>query len=242
MERRMKTAAPFSLRPSHMPPLPFRLELRPPFLIIRFDADHRTLGWSLTKPGFASARDVAWLEVRDADLGPHVDPLGFMRAKLSAEGLDDAAAFMTAREIARHHIAQSRVGRAIVTCVTTVGLTNGERVGERRWAHDCVAGTINTLVHISHALSAGAFVESISLATQARTAAIMDTNKLRDGPAITGTGTDCIIIAAPQMGVPETCAGLHTELGEAIGSAVYDATYAGAVEWSAEFHSKARQP
>lgn len=235
----MKTAAPFSSRRSHMPPLPFRLELRPPFLIVRFDADHRTLGWSLTKPGFAATRAVVWLEVRDADLGPHVDPLDFMRTKLSSQGLDDAAAFMTAREIARHHVAQSRVGRADVACVTTVGLTNGERVGERRGAHDCVAGTINTLVHVSHALAPGAFVEAISIATQARTAAIMETNKLRDGPTITGTGTDCIIVAAPEIGAPETCAGLHTELGEAIGAAVYDATHAGAVEWSEEmkFHA-----
>ncbi|WP_051134339.1 adenosylcobinamide amidohydrolase [Methylocystis sp. ATCC 49242] len=214
--------------------LPFRLELRHPLLIVRFEAEQRILGWSLTKPGFARTRDVVWLEVRDADLGPHVDPLDFVRTKLSAQELDDAAAFMTAREIARHHMAQSRIGTAIVTCVTTVGLTNGEKVGERRGSHDCVAGTINTLVHVSHALSPGAFVESISIATQSRTAAIMDTNKLRDGLTITGTGTDCIIVAAPEIDAPETRAGLHTDLGEAIGAAVYDATYAGAAEWSVE--------
>jgi adenosylcobinamide amidohydrolase len=223
-------------------PSPFRLELRPPFLIVRFDTDCQILGWSLTKPGFATTRDVAWLEVRDADLGPHIDPLDFLRRKLSAEGLDDAAAFMTAREIARHHVAQSRVGHGAVACVTTVGLTNGERVGERRWSHDYVAGTINTLVHVSHSLSAGAFVEAISIATQARTAAIIDTNKLREGPTITGTGTDCIIVAAPQTGSPETCAGLHTDLGEAIGAAVYEATYAGAAEWSAEVNTTACGP
>lgn len=215
-----------------MKSLPFRLDLRHPLLTVRFESEQRILGWSLTKPGFATTRDVVWLEVRDADLGPHVDPLDFVRTKLSAQELDDAAAFMTAREIARHHIAQSRIGSAIVTCVTTVGLTNGEKIGERRGSHDCVAGTINMLVHVSHALSSGAFVESISIATQARTAAIMETNKLREGPAITGTGTDCIIVAAPVTGSAETCAGLHTELGEAIGAAVYDATFAGAVEWS----------
>jgi adenosylcobinamide amidohydrolase len=221
-------------------PLPFRLELRPPFLIVRFDDEQRTLGWSLTKPGFGAARDVVWIEVRDADLGPHVDPVDFVRTKLSAKGLDHAAAFMTAREIDRHHVAQSRVGVAVVTCITTVGLANGEKVRERRLSHDRVAGPINTLVHVSRALSPGAFVESISIATQARTAAIMDTNKLRDGPGITGTGTDCIIIAAPVAGAAATCAGLHTELGEAIGAAVYDATYAGAAEWSAEVKSKAK--
>lgn len=221
-----------------MKALPFRLDLRPPFLLVRFEAEQRTLGWSLTKPGFAAARDVVWLEVRDADLGPDVDAGDFVRARLASQGLEDAAAFMTAREIARHHVAQSQVGGAVVTCVTTVGLTNGGKVGERRRAHDCVAGTINTLVHVSHALSPGAFVEAVSIAKQARTAAIMDTNGLRDGPTITGAGTDCVIIAAPSDGAPETCAGLHTEIGEAIGAAVHDATYAGAAEWSREVAAK----
>lgn len=213
---------------------PFRLDLAPPFLIVRFENRQRTLGWSITKPGFAWTREVVWLEVRDDDLGIHVDPLDFVRARLAPRGLADAAAFVTSREIARHHLARSRVGGAIVTCLTTVGLTNGEWVGTRRGRRDSAIGTINTLVHVSRPLSVGAFVEAVSIATQARTAAIMKTNDLRDGPAITGTGTDCILVAAPEGDAPETCAGLHTDLGEAIGVAVYDATYAGATEWSAE--------
>jgi len=47
---------------------------------------------------------------------------------------------------------------------------------------------------------------------------------LRDGPAITGAGAGCILIAAPEGDAPRACAGLHTELGEAIGAAFYDAT------------------
>ncbi len=67
----------------------------------------------------------------------------------------------------------------------------------------------------------------------------METNPLRNGPAITGTGTDCILIAAPEGDAPETCVGLHTAPGEAIGAAVYNATYAGAIEWIAEFEPSA---
>jgi adenosylcobinamide amidohydrolase len=213
---------------------PFRPALEPPFLIVRFEKPQQTLGWSITKPGFASAAEVVWLEVRDDDLAIHVDPVDFALAKLSSRGLTDAAVFMTSREIRCHHVAQSRIGVVTVTCLTTVGLSNGEKVGKRGKLKTSAVGTINTLVHVSRPLSAGAFVESISIATQARTAAIMETNELRDGPAITGTGTDCILVAAPQGDALETCAGLHTDLGEAIGAAVYDATYAGAAEWSAE--------
>jgi adenosylcobinamide amidohydrolase len=217
-----------------MTELPFRLDLEPPFLIVRFENTQRTLGWSITMPGFASAREVVWLEVRDDDLAIHIDPVDFVGAKLLSRGLTDAAAFMTSREIQRHHIAQSRIGVATATCLTTVGLSNGEKVGKRHRQETSAVGTVNTLVHVSRPLSAGAFVESVSIATQARTAAIMETNDLRDGPAITGTGTDCILIMAPEGDAPETCAGLHTDLGEAIGAAVYDATHAGATEWSAE--------
>ncbi len=213
---------------------PFRLAVERPFLIVRFEKPRRMLGWSITKPGFASAIEVVWLEVRDDDLAIHVDPVDFVRARLSPRGLADAAAFMTSREIQRHHVAQSRIGLVTVTCLTTVGLSNGEKVGKRHRRHTSAVGTVNTLVHVSRPLSDGAFVESVSIATQARTAAIIKTNDLRDGPAITGTGTDCILIVAPEGDAPETCAGLHTDLGEAIGAAVYGATYAGATEWSAE--------
>jgi adenosylcobinamide amidohydrolase len=93
-------------------------------------------------------------------------------------------------------------------------------------------GTINALVHVSKPLTAGAFVESISIASEARTAAILATDNLRTGPAMTGTGTDCIVIAAPEGDNPERFAGLHTDLGEAIGAAVYAAIEEGARTWS----------
>ncbi len=153
---------------------PFELNCAPPLLVIRFKTPQKILGWSLTKPGFASTREIVWFEVRDGDLPLHVDPVAFLKQKLSASGFDDAAAFMTSREIRRHHVAQSRVGGVVATCVATVGLSNGERVGARRRPGPAAIGTINMLVHVSRPLSAGAFVEAISIATEARTAAILD--------------------------------------------------------------------
>lgn len=212
--------------------LPFKLESEPPLLIVRFQEPQNLLGWSITKPGFASAREIVWLEVRDDDLPLHIDPLAFLRQKLSSCDLADAAAFMTSRDIRRHHVAQSRVGGVVATCVTTVGLSNGERIGFRRKESVSTVGTINTLAHLSCSLSTGAFVEAVSIATEARTAAILETSHLREGPRVTGTGTDCIIIAAPKGEREESRAGLHTDLGQAIGSAVYEATYEGAEAWS----------
>jgi adenosylcobinamide amidohydrolase len=212
----------------------FMLELEPPYLIARFGSVHRTLGWSITRPGFGLAREVVWIEVRDADLPLHVDPLTFVKEKLASLDAVDAAVFLTAREIRRHHFALTTIDLISAACLTTVGLTNGEKVGSRQPSTRKAVGTINTLVHVSRPMSDAAFVEAISIATQARTAAIIETNALRKGPAITGTGTDCILVAAPTVGITEECSGLHTNLGEAIGRAVYEATLAGAREWSVE--------
>ncbi len=232
------TGAPQIFWPSgrKMTEAPFHLHLEPPYLIVDFGQAQRTLGWSITLPGFGSTQKVVWMEVRDSDLPPHIDPVSFVDARLSARGLTEVAVFLTSREIRCHHLARSRIGPFAVTCLTTVGLSNGERVGARQRTTPKAVGTINTLVHVSHALSDGAFVESVSIATQARTAAVVETNSLRDAPSITGTGTDCILVAAPKDGTSEYCAGLHTDLGQAIGAAVYEATLAGVQEWSGLRH------
>jgi adenosylcobinamide amidohydrolase len=215
--------------------LPFTLACEPPFLIVEFDATQKTLGWSVTRPGFAAARQIAWLEVRNEDLPRNVDPLLLLRKKLHARDLDEAVAFMTSRDIRQYRVAQSRVGDVTATCVATVGLSNGEHVGKRRQRAVEAVGTINAFVHVSKPLTVGAFVESISIATEARTAAIVATGDLRTGPSMTGTGTDCIVIAAPEGDNPERYAGLHTELGQAIGAAAYAAVEEGAKTWSRDF-------
>ncbi|MFO1167956.1 MAG: adenosylcobinamide amidohydrolase [Rhodoblastus sp.] len=204
-----------------------------PWLIVCLPARCMTLGWSLARPGFVETSTIAWLEVRNADLTPDVDPLALLRNRLTARGLDDAVAFMTARDVRRHHVAQRRTEQVEACCVATVGLANGEAVGSRR-VFEALPSTINTLVHVSRPLTQAAFIEALSIVAQARTAAILDTSHLREGPRITGTGTDCIVVAAPIGSDLLDCAGLHTAVGEAIGGAVYDAVRAGAEEWSAE--------
>jgi adenosylcobinamide amidohydrolase len=212
---------------------PFVIQCKRPFLIARLSSPHRTLGWSLLHPGFAIIRDVVWVEVRSRDLGPGVDPTILLKTKLVEAGFPDALAFMTSRDVTRWRFSEARVEDVEAACLTTVGLSNGERVGSRR-SQRAAAGTINTLVRVSRSLSDGALAEAISIVAEARTAAILETRRREDGPAITGTGTDCIVVASPCEGEPVSCAGLHTAVGEAIGAAVYRATRAGADEWDDE--------
>lgn len=215
-------------------PLPFVFDCDPPFLTVRFKEPQDTLGWTLVKGGFSSAREFAWLEVSNRDLAPEIDPVEFLADRLRARGIPDAVAFLTSRDVRRHHISGIDVEDVQATCVATVGLSNGERIGARRMIGNAPAGTINILVHSSRRLAPQAFVEAVSIVAQARTAAVVDTDHLRKIRGHTGTGTDCIVVAAPDHGAPLSCVGLHTAMGEAIGAAVYRATKAGAEQWSAD--------
>ncbi|WP_428671739.1 adenosylcobinamide amidohydrolase [Reyranella sp.] len=216
----------------------FVVNCAPPFLMARFAEPQRTLGWSLLHPGFAIASDVVWVEVRNSDLGLSIDPQAFLKARLARAGFPNALAFMTSRDIRRHHFCQRRAGGVEAACLTTVGLSNSERVGSRK-PHGPHAGTINTLVHVSVPLTDGAMVEAISIVAQARTAAVIEFQNVQQGTAVTGTGTDCIVVATPRRGEPIAWAGLHTDVGEAIGGAVYDATRAGAEQWRQDFQQLA---
>mgnify|MGYP001229701831 CR=1 FL=1 len=206
----------------------FRVECRRPWLVARFDGPCAVLSWSANRPGFVAATKVACLD----------DPVAFLEARLTAAKLRGAVGLMTARDVRRHHFAGATVEDVAVEVLTTVGLTNGERVGQR--AADPAAparapvGTINTLVHVSRRLTRGAMIEATSLATQARTLAVIEANVTREGVVVTGTGTDCIVLACPTVGDADPHAGLHTAVGEAIGRAVLEATREGIVAWLAD--------
>lgn len=220
---------------------PFVFDCVPPLLTVRFSSPQRTLGWSLLHPGFAIVTDVVWVEVRNSDLGPSVDPHEFLKARLVESNLANALALMTSRDIRRHHLSKRRVEGVEAVCLTTVGLSNGERVGSRKRSAPHV-GTINTLVHVSVPLTDGAMVEALSIVTQARTAAIMESRHGKRDAAITGTGTDCIVVASPDGVTQVGWAGLHTAVGESIGGAVYDATRAGAEQWDHDFSGSFLSP
>lgn len=222
--------------------LPFAIDCQPPFLVAAFFEPQEMLSWSLTHPGKHVARRVAWIEVKNKDLGEDIDPVAVVREKLAARNLSDAVALMTSRNIRRHHVEQAIVGDETATCLTTAGLSNGERVGTRVAEPVPLPGTVNTLVHVARPLTEAAFLETLSVATQARTAAIMECRIARAGRLVTGTGTDCIVVAAPAGTDRDRApfAGLHTALGEAVGRAVYAATRRGVETWTADFPAFAR--
>lgn len=216
----------------------FSVGCRQPWLVARFDGPCTVLSWSANRPGFVTATRVAWLEVTGSEVACLGDPGAFLDTRLEAAKLRGAVGLMTARDVRRHHLARATVEDVTVEVLTTVGLTNGERIGRRACDPATPArlpiGTINTLVHVSRRLTRGAMIEASSLATQARTLAVIEAGVTREGVVVTGTGTDCIALACPTVGDADPHAGLHTAVGEAIGHAVLDATRAGVAGWLAD--------
>jgi len=210
---------------------PFSIALAPPHLVVGFNGPHQVLSWAPLHPGLQVASRIAWLEVRNADLPPEVDAFEIIRQRLAPAGLDDSVTLDTTRGISRYQVARATVEDQHVRCIATVGLSNSERVGTRLHQPPPFAGTINLLVHIGQSLTEGAMLEAMSIATEARTAAVIDSGIARGGLAVTGTGTDCVAVAAPLGDEPLQYAGKHTALGEATGAAVYRAVADGIKDW-----------
>ncbi|NDR58416.1 adenosylcobinamide amidohydrolase [Aliiruegeria sabulilitoris] len=208
-----------------------RVRHEPPWLIADLDGPRRVLSWAINRPGFVTAERIVFREVRNKDLPEGRDPVAWLDHALEAAGLADAPTLLTSRNVASYEFHRAALDGATVQCLATVGLSNAERVGHRQRFDPASFGTINIAVDCSVGLTEAAQIEALSIATQARTAAVIDAGMLLpEGPA-TGTGTDCIAFAAPPGDV--AFAGLHTAIGEAIGRAVYDAVFAGAKSWIA---------
>ncbi|MFN4154047.1 MAG: adenosylcobinamide amidohydrolase [Paracoccaceae bacterium] len=208
-----------------------------PWLLADLGAPRRVLSFAPHRPGFVTARHVVWREVRNADLTPDLDAGAWYANELAQKGHSDAVGLLTSRDVNCFILAEAEAGGQCAACLATVGLGNAETVGARRavngigWSTG--HGTINLLVLVAAGLTETAQIEAMTIATQARTAAVIDCGLcLPDGSRATGTGTDCIAIAADPG--PLAFAGLHTALGEAIGRAVHTAVSKGAADWIAE--------
>lgn len=245
-----------TVMPKPCPPLALALTQRGPWLHFDLGAPLRVLSWSLNRPGFVTARAMVWREVHNADLTPDLDVAAWFADALAQQGWQDAVAFLTSRDIATWTAAQATVDGITAQAVATVGLSNAEHVGARvdymgrDWDDPPGSapsgwGTINIGLRLSFdtaatqsggsscgpscGLTDAALIELLAIAVQARTAAVMAAGIALPTGIATGTGTDCIAVAAPPGPLPY--AGLHTAVGEAAGRAVRDAVAQGVEDW-----------
>jgi adenosylcobinamide amidohydrolase len=213
---------------------PQRLELarQGRWLVTRFATSHHVLSWAIVGGGRRTTRTVAWYQVRERELRPPVDARHFLRQRLAEGALSDAVGLLTSCDLDAYVDVERHHGALAVRCIATVGLGNALRAGDPPGPAARI-GTINLLCCISESLTEEALVEGLALAAEARTAEVLEASvvsRLTGRPA-TGTGTDCIVIAAPAVAGPVAYVGKHTVLGHLIGAAVGEATRRGVERW-----------
>ena len=207
------------------------------FLLIDLGAPHRMLSWAVLRGGLVEGRTVAWCHVADDELAPPVDPQSFLEARLREAGCADAVGLMTGAALDAYVELERAAAGVEVRCVATVGLENALRAGDPVGVDGAAphAGTINVLCRASVPLRDEALLEALALAAEARTLAVLEAGirSRQSGRPASGTGTDCLVVAAPCGAAKVEYAGKHTVVGHLIGAAVGDAVAEGVRAWLA---------
>ncbi len=205
-----------------------KVTLRRPWLIADLGGPQRVLSWALNRPGFVTAQHIVWREVRNTDLPPERDAGDWLAGELEGAGLSEAVCMLTARDVGTAVRTEASAGGVAAVALATAGLANAERVGHRRALPEPI-GTINVAVAVSTGMTEGAMAEALSLVAEARSVAMLEGGLMLPSGLASGTGTDCIALAAPLGAL--THAGKHTDAGEAIGRAAYQALSQAMGDW-----------
>lgn len=226
-----------------------RTVLDRPWLALHLPRPMRVLSWAPYGAGWRDSALILWREVRNTDLAEGFDAESWLAGELPDPG---AVAMLTSRDVSSFVTGRAEVEGIGVDCVATVGLSNAEAVGRRLPWHPADGsagastdggaggyGTINIAVVIDAALTEAAQLEALSIAVEARTAAVMGAGWQLETGIATGTGTDCLALAcdaagsAAGQGGALRYAGLHTAVGEAVGAAVRDTVGRAVTDWCA---------
>ena len=136
---------------------------------------------------------------------------------------DDFAGLMTAVDLRQLVVKREQAEGLWVEGFFTVGVTNAVRAGEPTHAlsEKGDTGTINIILVTNVKLGAAALVSAVGVATESKTAVLLDKKipTCSGGLGATGTGTDSLVIAIGD-GPRLRYSGTHTKIGELIGRVV----------------------
>jgi adenosylcobinamide amidohydrolase len=197
-------------------------------LIVELPVPYRVIGWAPLGGGLVRASAILNHRIAMDDRAATEAPRAYLRRVARQLGFDPGRtiAMMTAADIPRAGFATIRRGGLIASAWCSAGCSNALRVGDRATAGTPAAGTINLIAAINRPLTDAALAEALQIAVEARVAAVLDAGikSVRSGASATGTGTDCVAIAAPEIAAANRAGaivycGKHTLIGETIGRA-----------------------
>lgn len=152
-----------------------------------------------------------------------------MREYLKAKGFEpgETVGMMTAVHLADISYASFKLDGTSIFMAVTSGV--GNAVDASKSEHHSsllMPGTINIWIFVNGRLTDEAFIQSIMVATEAKTKALQELG-VKDritGTIATGTSTDSMLVAATQQGELYEYAGSITHLGKIIGKGVFTCT------------------
>ncbi|TGM98522.1 adenosylcobinamide amidohydrolase [Leptospira dzoumogneensis] len=203
------------------------------WLELQLSRPHSSLSWAVMGGGYLITNKVYWLKVSNSDLGPEIVPEEFYRNRLADKGeREEVLGFMTSASLLNYSVAEKSLNDLHVRSIATVGLGNAVRVGDLPIQNKKI-GTINLLIQTSRSITLSASIEAISIASEARTLAVLESEILiqSENNFATGTGTDCIGAISPISTNTIDYVGKHTILGHLIGAASYEAVREGILKW-----------
>jgi adenosylcobinamide kinase/adenosylcobinamide-phosphate guanylyltransferase len=201
----------------------WRTEVRGRTLTISLPSRYRVLSWASLGGGFARADYLVNHQVHENDRAATDAPRRYLTRVVRELGRDPrtAVAIMTGANIRHAGIATARRHGFVVSAWCTAGCSNALRVGDLATVETTKPGTINLIVVTNQAIERSAMVEALQIAVEARVVAMLTARLIstRSEKLATGTGTDCVVIAAPDSAPAHAYCGKHTRLGELIGRA-----------------------
>ncbi|TGK38720.1 adenosylcobinamide amidohydrolase [Leptospira andrefontaineae] len=209
------------------------IEVSETWLELQLSRPHSSLSWAVVGGGYISTNKVYWLKVSNSDLSPEIIPEEFYRNRLVDKGeKEEVLGFMTSASLLNYSVSEKSLEGLHVRSIATVGLGNAVRVGDIPKQNKKI-GTINLLVQTSETLTLSASIEAISIASEARTLAVLESEILiqNENNFATGTGTDCIGIISPTGESSIDYVGKHTVFGHLIGATAYEAITQGIHKW-----------
>ncbi|EMK01944.1 MULTISPECIES: adenosylcobinamide amidohydrolase [unclassified Leptospira] len=203
------------------------------WLELQLSKPHSSLSWAVVGGGYLTTNKVYWLKVSNADLSPEIIPEEYYRNRLIEKGeKEEILGFMTSASLFDYSVSEKSMDGLHVRSIATVGLGNAVRVGHFLKQNKKI-GTINILVQTSEALTFSASIEAVSIASEARTLAVLESEiRLQnENDLATGTGTDCIGVISPIGPNGIDYVGKHTVFGHLIGASSYEAVTQGILKW-----------
>ena len=201
------------------------------YISLCFDQPQQALSSAVLNGGLCQISSLLNLRVDQYAKPPFAPPAQTLQQQATALQLPGTTlGMMTAASMISLRQQRVEIAGYCASAWVTCGLSNLLRPGDPVNEVSAIPepGTINIWLHCSHALTPAAMAEALILLTEAKTTAVRDFQlKSREsGADASGTGTDSHAVICPQaennQPMLEYC-GKHTQQGEAIGLAVYQA-------------------